>query len=142
MNEGEIIIHTDGGARGNPGLAACAFVAEVGGKIIRQESNFLGESTNNYAEYRGVILALKWLYANYLNFPEKVAALYLDSELVVRQLNAVYKVKDRKLIELFQQVNELSKNISLVIYYKYIPRAKNKTADFLVNKELDKNSKK
>jgi ribonuclease HI len=139
MNEGEIIIHTDGGARGNPGPAACAFVAEVGGKIIRQESNFLGESTNNYAEYRGVILALKWLNDNYLSFSEKVATLYLDSELVVRQLNGTYKVKDRKLIELFQQVNELSKNISLVIYYKYIPRAKNKIADFLVNKELDRN---
>ena len=141
MNEDEIIIHTDGGARGNPGPAACAFVAETGGKIIRQESKFLGESTNNCAEYQGVLLAFEWLSDNYQNSSEKTATFFLDSELVVRQLNRLYKVKDKKLLELFDQVTELSKNIGFTIFYKNIPRTKNKTADFLVNKELDQNSR-
>ena len=141
MNDDQVIIHTDGGARGNPGPAACAFIAEVGGKIIKEESSFLGKSTNNSAEYRGVILALKWLVENYRIFPISNAVFYLDSELVVRQLNRVYKIKDRKLMELFLKINELSKKINLKIYYKSIPRTENKIADFLVNKELDKKYK-
>ena len=140
MNEDEIIIHTDGGARGNPGPAACAFVAEVGGKVVQQGSLFLKSSTNNFAEYQGVIIALKWLGESYTDFPIGKATFYLDSELVVRQLNGLYKVKHKKLIELFHKVNEISKNISLTIYYKNIPRFKNKVADFLVNKVLDENT--
>jgi len=140
MNEDGIVIHTDGGARGNPGPAACAFVAEVGEKIIQKESSFLDISTNNYAEYQGVILALKWLSANYKNLSATSAIFYLDSELVARQLSGVYKVKDQKLIELFLRVGKLSKNINLKIFYKSIPRSKNKVADFLVNEELDRNS--
>jgi len=140
MKTDGITIHTDGGARGNPGPAACAFVAEVGGKVIREESFFLDNSTNNYAEYQGVILALKWLGLNHKNFSENTATFYLDSELVVRQLSGLYKVKDKKLIELFYQVNELSKKTGLQMIYKHIPRTKNKIADFLVNEELDKRS--
>jgi ribonuclease HI len=138
MNEDAIIIHADGGARGNPGPAACAFVAEMKGKIIRQESKFLDASTNNYAEYQGVLLALKWLCDNYESLSVGSAIFYLDSELVVRQLNGAYKVKDKKLIELFHQVNKLSENLSFAVSYKNIPRSKNRVADFLVNKELDK----
>ncbi len=140
MNEDGIVIHTDGGARGNPGPAACAFVAEVGGKIIQEESGFLGNSTNNCAEYQGVILALKWLSTNHKNLTARSAIFYLDSELVARQISGVYKVKDKKLTELFLQVNKLSKTIELTILYKNIPRSKNKKADVLVNRELDKNS--
>lgn len=137
MNEDEIIIYTDGGARGNPGPAACAFIAEVGGKIVKEDSSFLGSSTNNYAEYQGVIFALKWLGDNYKILRVTNATFFLDAELVTRQLNGVYKVKDKKLIDLFLQVSELSKKIGLRIFYKSIPRSKNKLADFLVNKELD-----
>jgi ribonuclease HI len=141
MNGDEMVIHTDGGARGNPGPAACAFIAEVGGKIVREDSLFLGSTTNNYAEYQGVILALKWLVDNYKILSIGNILFCLDSELVVRQLNGDYKVKDKKLIELFLQVNQLSKNISVKIFYKSIPRTKNKLADFLVNKKLDENAK-
>ena len=139
MNEEAVIIHTDGGARGNPGPAACAFIAEVEGKIIKQDSSFLGNSTNNYAEYQGAILALKWLRDSYKELPISNAIFYLDSELVVRQLNGIYKIKDKKLIKLSLQINELLKEIDLKIYYKSIPRTKNKIADLLVNEELDKN---
>jgi ribonuclease HI len=135
-----IIIHTDGGSRGNPGPAACAFVAEANGKILQQESIFLGTSTNNYAEYQGVLLALKWLKDNHTNISEESATFYLDSELVVRQLNGLYKVKDKKLIELFYQIVEISKTIKLKIFYANVPRVENKVADLLLNEELDRNS--
>jgi ribonuclease HI len=135
-----IVIHTDGGSRGNPGPAACAFVAEAVGKTLQKESSFLGPSTNNYAEYQGVLLALKWLKENYKDIPEESATFYLDSELVVRQLNGLYKVKDKKLIELFSQIGEVSKTINIKIFYKNIPRAENEVADFLLNQELDRNS--
>ena len=141
MNEEGMIIHTDGGARGNPGPAACAFVVEVEGKIVGKGSLFLGESTNNYAEYQGVLLALKWLSKNSKSYSVDTITFYLDSELVVRQLTGIYKVKDKKLIDLFLQVNSLSRNLGLRILYKNIPRAKNKIADFLLNEELDRNIK-
>lgn len=138
MNEDAIIIHTDGGARGNPGPAACAFIAEIDGKIIKQDSFFLGNSTNNCAEYQGAIIALKWLRDNYKELKIANAIFYLDSELVVRQLNGVYKIKDKKLIQLSLQVTELLKEMDLKIYFKTVPRIKNKIADLLVNEELDK----
>lgn len=140
MNDEGIIIHTDGGARGNPGPAACAFIAEVEGKIVQEESGFLGNSTNNYAEYHGVLLALKWLKENYKNFKVGTATFYLDSELVVRQLTGVYKVKDKKLIDLFLQAGKFIRDINLRVGYKHVPRTKNKIADLLVNQELDKHA--
>ena len=139
MKEMGLIFHTDGGSRGNPGPAACAFVAEVEGKIVQQESSFLGDSTNNCAEYQGVILALKWLSKNYNRFPETPVTFYLDSELVVRQLNGVYKIKDKKLIELFNQISEISKTVKTKVFFKNVPRAENESADLLLNKELDRN---
>lgn len=140
MKDSGIIIHTDGGSRGNPGPAACAFVAEVGSKTVQQESSFLGDATNNYAEYQGVLLALKWLRENYKNIHEESVTFFLDSELVVRQLNGQYKVKDKKLIELFYQIGEVSKTINLKIFFKNIPRTENTVADFLLNEELDRNT--
>ena len=140
MEYDEIIIHTDGGARGNPGPAACAFVAELSGKTIGKKSLFLGVSTNNCAEYQGVLLALNWLNENRKNLSAGVVTFYLDSELVARQLSGKYKVKDKKLMELFIRAINLSTKIGLKINYRNIPRAENKNADLLVNEELDKES--
>jgi len=139
MKDDELIVHTDGGARGNPGPAACAFIAEISGKVLNTESLYLGRSTNNYDEYQGVILALGWIKDNYKNLKISTIFLNLDSELVVRQLNGIYKVKDINLIKLHQQSVQLCKNIGLKFIIKNIPRSQNKVADFLVNKELDKN---
>ena len=100
----------------------------------------MGNSTNNNAEYQGVILALKWLVDSYKALSLSNAIFYLDSELVVRQLNGVYKLKNKKLIELFFQIATLSRKINLKINYRSIPRTDNIMADFLVNKELDKQS--
>lgn len=139
MIEEEIVIHTDGGARGNPGPASCAFVAEENGKIIQKESKYLGVATNNFAEYQGVILAYKWLASNSQEFVTKKIIFYLDSELVIKQLNGDYKVKDKNLVGLFKQICVLSKSVGANMFYIHIPRNKNKIADFLVNQELDKN---
>lgn len=137
MKESGLIIHVDGGARGNPGPAACAFIAEGEEKIVQKGSKFLGDSTNNCAEYQGVILALQWLEQSCKNFSWRSATFFLDSELAVRQLSGVYKVKDKKLIELYQTAIDLIKRIGLTIKFERIPRENNKIADFLVNKELD-----
>jgi ribonuclease HI len=136
MEEG-LVIHTDGGSRGNPGPAACAFVAEENGKEIFKSSKYLGETTNNFAEYKGVILALKWLNENKIkNTP---VVFFLDSELVVKQINAVYKVKDENLRNLFFEVLSLIKKFGESFVFKHVPREKNLVADLLVNVELDKN---
>ena len=133
MKDAEIIIHTDGGARGNPGPAACAFVAEVGDKIIEKRSRYLGVATNNYAEYQGLILAMQWLPAKSQIF------FYLDSELVVKQLTGLYKVKNQNLKKLNDEIMGIVKEKQLTVVFKNIPREKNTIADALVNKELDEN---
>ena len=133
-------IHTDGGARGNPGLAACAFIAtDDSGRLIHQQGFFLGMATNNQAEYQAVIEALKWL----LTLSPQLTALnfYLDSQLVVNQLKGEFKIKDRILKIKNLEIKELIKNCKFKIEnYWYVSRAQNTAADFLVNQTLNKNS--
>lgn len=138
MNGESLIIHTDGGARGNPGPAACAFIIEKEGKIIEKESKFLGSSTNNFAEYQGVIFAVKSLVKRTdLLVDQPKILFYLDSELVVRQLNGLYRTKNESLKKLGSEIARLISDSNLDIIFKHIPRSQNKIADFLVNKELD-----
>lgn len=133
-------IYCDGGARGNPGPAAAAFVVEKDGKVIFKNSKYLGQTTNNIAEYNAVILALTWLRQNPELFPDQVASFFLDSELVAKQLSGLYKIKNENLRNLFFTVRSLEKKIDKKISYTSVSRAKNKLADFLVNKTLDENS--
>lgn len=140
MQDDQIVIHTDGGSRGNPGPAACAFVAEKNGKEIFKSAKFLGKQTNNYAEYQGVILALDWLNIFLQDKGNSTVTFILDSELVVRQLNGIYKVKDENLRNLFFEILSLKKMIGANFVFKNVPREKNKVADILLNEELDKNS--
>lgn len=135
MEKDTLKVFCDGGARGNPGDAAAAFVVEENGKVIHKGSKYLGETTNNVAEYNGVILALKWLTENKSSCTN--LEFYLDSELVVKQLSGSYKVKNENLRNLFLTIKELEKNISQSINYYHISRSKNTLADFLVNKTLD-----
>jgi ribonuclease HI len=137
MNE-DLIIHTDGGARGNPGPASCAFVAEHRGKIVSKNAKFLGKTTNNIAEYQGIIFALTWLVDNLSYFPVEVIKIFLDSELVAKQINGLFKIKNENLRNLFFTIKKLEKQTGKKIFYKNIPREKNRMADLLVNKELDK----
>lgn len=139
MEEG-LVIHTDGGARGNPGPGACAFVASKNGETLFKAAKFLGKTTNNVAEYQGVILALNWFLSDPQNTSRySLINFFLDSELVVRQLTGIYKVKDEKIRELFFEIKSLLEKTKVKYSFNNIPREKNKLADFLVNENLDAN---
>ncbi len=133
MENKKLVIYTDGGARGNPGPAAAGVVIQnEQGEIVGKFSKYLGETTNNQAEYQAVILALeqaKRLGAQEIEF-------YLDSQLVVEQLNRNYRVKDHALGRLFIQIWNLSQSFNKVSF-KHIPRQQNKLADRLVNQAID-----
>lgn len=135
-----LTIYCDGGARGNPGPAAAAFVAVDKSKIIKKGSLFLGETTNNTAEYNAVILALTWLVRNSKDLTNKSIIFYLDSQLVIRQITREYKIKSLHLRKLFHKVIKLEKKIDKRIFYKFVKRDKNKLADTLVNETIDENT--
>ncbi len=134
-------IHTDGGARGNPGEGAVGAVIKTeNGQLLFEISQRLGKTTNNIAEYTAVIFALEKLKENIskLQFDsETIFQFFLDSKLVVNQLNGLYKVKENHLRELVIKVRGLEQEIGGKIYYSLIPREKNFEADRLVNKALD-----
>lgn len=126
-------IYTDGGARGNPGPAGIGVAAyDSAGQLIHTWGEYIGETTNNQAEYKAVILALekaKQHEVKELNF-------FLDSELVVKQLNGEYKVKDKGLGGLFVKIWNMRPYFSR-LSFRHIPREKNKVADRLVNEAID-----
>jgi ribonuclease HI len=128
------ITYTDGGARGNPGPAGIGgVVLDTEGIVIGEVSEYIGETTNNQAEYRALLATLqkaKSLGATHVDC-------YLDSQLVVRQMNREYKIKDPGLAQLFMQIYNLSMTIGTVTY-THVPRAQNAAADRLVNKAIDR----
>jgi len=138
MDKNSVSIFSDGGARGNPGLAACAFVVFDNSKVLHKESKYLGSTTNNVAEYQGVLLALNWLADSGIQHQVSSVRFYLDSELIAKQLNGLYKVKDSELKNLLLLIKSLQEKIKVKIFFHHISRSKNKLADFLVNQELDK----
>ncbi|OGM02592.1 hypothetical protein A2115_01075 [Candidatus Woesebacteria bacterium GWA1_41_8] len=138
MQSSSIEIFSDGGSRGNPGPAAAAFVVyDKNGVVLHKEKKYLGVQTNNFAEYTAVVMALTWLNIFSRKFSSVVY--YLDSELVVRQLTGVYKIKNKNLIGLFNMIKKLQKGIKIRIDFQHVPRTKNKVADRLVNEAIDEN---
>lgn len=137
MKRGVLKIYCDGGARGNPGPSAAAFVVIKGTTVEYKATEYLGKRTNNEAEYAAVIMALNWLSDNKRLITKKEVVFYLDSELVAKQLSGDFKIKSKKLIPKFFLVKELEKAIGVKIGYVSVPREKNRLADFLVNKVLD-----
>ena len=133
-------INTDGGARGNPGPSASAFVVTCENKIIYTGSKYLGKTTNNIAEYTAVVLAVNWLKENYAKHNCDKVAFYLDSELVVKQLNGTYKIKNKELIKLSTEVKSLINDLPIAVSFNFVYREENKEADGLVNKEIDENT--
>lgn len=126
-------LHTDGGARGNPGPAGAGVVlSDSSGNKIKELGAYLGECTNNEAEYRALILGLNQAIEH------KVSnlACFLDSELIVRQLNGIYKVKNENMKKFWTEVKSLEKHFD-AITYTHVRREKNKDADKLVNEVLD-----
>ena len=95
-----ITLYTDGAARGNPGPSASGYMAHRDGKVVSKHFSYNGVETNNYAEYRAVILALEWCRDSLKDPKETDIRLYSDSELVIRQINGRYKVKSGKLMEM------------------------------------------
>ena len=125
------ILHTDGGARGNPGPAGIGAVLEIGDKK-KLFKKYIGEATNNQAEYQALILGLE----KAKEFGVEEIECRLDSELVVKQLNREYKVKDKGLSPLFVKIWNLAQGFKK-ISYKHIFREQNKLADRLVNEAID-----
>jgi len=135
MNK-KIKIYTDGGARGNPGPGAIGIVIKDDkGKVLKKEAKFIGQATNNQAEYKALIKGLEM--AKDLKPAEIVC--YLDSELVVKQMKQEYKVKDIDLQLLFIKAWNLVIMLKKVSFH-HIPRELNKEADKLLNLELDKHA--
>ncbi|PIS14882.1 ribonuclease H [Candidatus Shapirobacteria bacterium CG09_land_8_20_14_0_10_39_12] len=128
-----LVIYTDGGSRGNPGPAAIGiYIVDENGLEVLKMGKQIGNSTNNIAEYSAVVEALKWIK---VNRPNNIQSLkfFLDSSLVVNQLNGIFKIKNSKLRNLILKIKILEQEINKKISYHHIPRGKNKVADFLVN---------
>jgi len=129
----KLFIHTDGGARGNPGPGAIGVVVlDEKKKVIKEIGKYIGKSTNNEAEYKAVIEGLK--AAKDLKGSEVV--FYIDSLLVVSQLNGKFKVKEPRMKTFFNEAKMIEKIFESVKYI-HVPRERNYIADKIVNEVLD-----
>jgi formyltetrahydrofolate-dependent phosphoribosylglycinamide formyltransferase len=129
----QITVYTDGGSRGNPGPAAAGFIlVEQNGTLIQSRALFLGEATNNVAEYTAIIKALEAAR----QIGAKKLTVFSDSELLVKQVNGEYKVKSGQIRPLFRQTVDLISEFE-DCKVKHITRDKNKDADELVNQALN-----
>lgn len=140
-NMQKYILYTDGGARGNPGPAAVGVVIyDAKLKEVDKFAHYLGVATNNQAEYQALILGLgrvqKIAKAEH-QLSEVTIEVFMDSELIVRQMKGEYKVKNKELKPLFAKVEELSAKFASV-KFNHVLRDKNTIADKLLNEELDK----
>ncbi len=133
FNTQKLIVYTDGGARGNPGPAALGVI--IGDKTYGE---YLGERTNNQAEYEAVIFALKKIkqLIGKKKAEELEIEVRMDSELIINQLQGKYKILEPELQPLFLQVWNLKLDFKRVEFV-HVPREKNRQADKLVNKALD-----
>lgn len=139
----KIIIYTDGGARGNPGPAGIGVVIQdTKGKTLKEISEYIGEATNNIAEYHALIRALgeasELFGSKTIEIPFEVR---MDSELVVRQCQGLYKVKEPTLKEKFAMVAQMRLEDFPNLTFTHVRREKNARADELVNTAIDKAGK-
>jgi ribonuclease HI len=129
-----LVAHIDGGARGNPGPAGYGVaVADQHGHPVAGLSEFLGIQTNNYAEYRGLLAALQYA----LEHGPKALQVISDSELMVRQIKGVYKVKSPSLAELYQQARAMIRKLEW-FEIGHVLRGDNRDADRLANEAMDR----
>lgn len=138
------ILNTDGGSRGNPGVAgAGAVLASEDGNILQEASKALGTMPNNEAEYHGLLLGLemakKTLGKDKIkNYQIEVR---MDSELAVKQLTGEYQVKEERLQSLFMKIWNMRVETFKNITFKHIPREQNGRADDLANLAMDEGGK-
>jgi ribonuclease HI len=125
-------INIDGASRGNPGPSGIGVVISRDGEKIAEYNEFIGDSTNNLAEYMALKKALKM--ASIMNDDE--ITILSDSELVVKQRTDNYKVRSKRLKTVSREISNLEKNFKWVSY-RHIPREENRAADYLANKSID-----
>jgi len=158
MQSMQITIYCDGGARGNPGPAGIGVIIKTlpvtSNQLPVTISKYIGTATNNQAEYRAVIEALKWIKNHQPNQSETTYAVgsnrledleiecFLDSQLIVEQLNQRYKLKNEGLKPLFWEIRDLVMALGGKVTFKYIPREQNQEADRLVNEIIDRHQSK
>jgi ribonuclease HI len=137
MDGRALVVRTDGASRGNPGHAAAGVVVETPeGEPVAQGKQYLGVMTNNQAEYRALILGLKAVTRYH---PIRVSV-YMDSELVVKQMMGAYKVNDGPLKDLWREARALAEALPAVTF-PHVLRGKNALADRLANEALDERAR-
>lgn len=141
LNMEKYVIYTDGGARGNPGPAgAGAVIQSEDGTVLKEASKYVGEQTNNYAEYEAIIMGLTELKKLVPERERKNVAVEvrMDSELAQRQLSNQYQIKVENLFAQYIKVHNLTVSDFPNISFVHVPREKNKEADRLANEAMDR----
>ncbi len=134
----KFFVWTDGGARGNPGPAGYgAVIKDESGKNLAEIAEYIGENTNNQAEYWGLVTALERVKQFAAGAPVKVDV-KMDSELIVKQMNGVYKIKNEGLKPLYWKIRQLIIDLGGDVTFTHIPRHLNKEADALSNVAMDR----
>jgi ribonuclease HI len=139
----KIILNTDGGARGNPGIAgAGAVIATESGEVLKEVSKSLGVGTNNEAEYQGVILGFETLKQVIAEQKLVVAAIEVrvDSELICKQLRGEYKIKEPRLQVLHAELKSVIGDLWPLVAFVHVRREQNQEADRLANEAMDSQS--
>jgi ribonuclease HI len=132
-----LILRTDGASRGNPGHAAAGVVIEAeDGRLVARGKHYLGVMTNNQAEYRALILGLKAV----ARYEPATVRVFMDSELVVKQMLGQYRVKDETLRPLYEEAKALAGRLPGVSF-QHVLRGKNALADKLANEALDERAR-
>jgi ribonuclease HI len=132
----DLTAHTDGASRGNPGPAAFGYTIEKDGKVIEEHSEYIGKATNNVAEYKAFLSVLKRMKV----LGATKVVIYSDSELAVRQINGLYRVKNAGLIPLHTEIMELASQFQSFKVI-HVRRELNSLADDLANRALDEEKK-
>ena len=130
--EARFTLYTDGAARGNPGPAGAGFVIYKDGRMLESQAQYLGETTNNQAEYNALILGL----ARLKEIGAARVKVRSDSELMVKQMNGDYRVKNQGLMKLASSAQKLARGFEKFII-EHIPREQNKEADRMSNRAID-----
>lgn len=132
----KLIIYTDGASRGNPGRASYGYtISDELGKLLYEKGEYIGITTNNVAEYTGVLAAIQQVKKMFGDKDVQVE-LYADSKLVAEQLSGRYRIKSAHLKPIIEQIQTLTMELGGVLY-THVPREKNTQADKLANQALD-----
>jgi len=126
----KLLVRVDGSCIPNPGKMAIGIVIYQDGNLLKKVNEMIGRGTNNIAEYRAVIKGLEEIK----NIPAQTVEIYCDSQLVVKQLNKQFKVKNKKIILLYQRIQELLNEIKSPVFFIWNRREENQLADNLARK--------